>query len=66
MEADLKILKTEYFSNHWSEFPQNLNLSLGKASKKKILVGIFQLGSRPTHPPPQLEKKNVKIFLADS
>ena len=27
MEDDLKILKIEYLSNHWSDFPQILNLS---------------------------------------
>ena len=28
MEEDLKILKDEYLSNHWSDFPQILKLSL--------------------------------------
>ena len=28
MEDDLKILKVEYLSNHWLDFPQILNLSL--------------------------------------
>ena len=27
MEDDLKILKVEYLSNHWSDLPQILNLS---------------------------------------
>jgi hypothetical protein len=29
MEEDLKILKVEYLSNHWSDRPQILNLSSG-------------------------------------
>ena len=33
MEDDLKILKVEYLSNHWSEFTQILNLSLGDQTK---------------------------------
>jgi hypothetical protein len=37
MEDDLKILKVEYLSNHWSDFPQILNLSSGYQTKIKIL-----------------------------
>ena len=33
MEEDLKIFKVEYLSNHWSDFPQILNLSLGDQTK---------------------------------
>ena len=33
MEDDLKILKVEYLSNYWSDFPQILNLSLGEQTK---------------------------------
>ena len=33
MEDDLKILKVEYLSNHWSDFPQILNLSLVDQTK---------------------------------
>ena len=33
MEDDLKILKVEYLSNHWSDFPQIWNLSLGDQTK---------------------------------
>ena len=33
MEEDLKILKVEYLSNHWSDFPQILDLSLGDQTK---------------------------------
>ena len=29
MEDDLNLLKEEYLSNHWSDFPKILNLSLG-------------------------------------
>ena len=29
MEDDLKILKVDYLSNHWSDLPQILNLSSG-------------------------------------
>ena len=35
MEDDLKILKAEYFSNHWSDFPQILNLRLEDQTKIK-------------------------------
>ena len=35
MEDDLNILKVEYLSNHWSDFPQILNLSLGDQTKIK-------------------------------
>ena len=33
MEDDLKILKVEYLSNHWSDLPQILNLSSGDQTK---------------------------------
>ena len=33
MEEDLKILKVEFLSNHWSDFTQILNLSLGDQTK---------------------------------
>ena len=35
MEDYLKILKVEYISNHWSDFPKILNLSLGDQTKIK-------------------------------
>ena len=35
MEDDLKIWKVKYLSNHWSDFPQILNLSLGDQTKIK-------------------------------
>ena len=37
MEEDLKKLKIEYLSNHWSDFPQILNLSLRDQTKSKML-----------------------------
>jgi hypothetical protein len=36
MEDDLKILKVEYLSNHWSNLPQISNLSLGNQTKIKF------------------------------
>ena len=33
MEEDLKIIKIEYLSNHWSDIPQIFNLSLGDQTK---------------------------------
>ena len=33
MEDDLKILKLEYLSNPWSDFPQILNLNLMDQTK---------------------------------
>ena len=35
MEDDLRILKVEYLSKHWSDFPQILNVSLGNQTKIK-------------------------------
>ena len=35
MEEDLKILKDEYLSNNWSDFPQILNFSSGDQTKIK-------------------------------
>ena len=35
MEEDLKMLKVEYLSNHWSDFPQIQKLSLGDQTKIK-------------------------------
>ena len=35
MEEELKIFKVEYLSNHWSDFPKILNLSLGDQTKIK-------------------------------
>ena len=36
MEDDLKILKVEYLSNHWSDLPQILNLGWGDQTKIEI------------------------------
>ena len=35
MEDNLKILKVEFLSNHWLDFPQILDLSLGDQTKIK-------------------------------
>ena len=35
MEDDLKILKVEYLSNRWSDFPQTLNLIIGDQNQTK-------------------------------
>ncbi len=37
MEDDLKILELEYLGNHWSDFPQILNLSWGDQLKMKYM-----------------------------
>ena len=37
MEEDLKIFKVDYLSNHWTDFTQILNLSLGDQTKSKML-----------------------------
>ena len=48
MEDDLKILKVEYLSNHWSDLPQILNLSLGDQTKSKNeLIKMFSNGRWP-------------------
>ena len=41
MEEELKILKAEYLSNQWLDFPKILNLSLGDQTKiiKECLKG---------------------------
>ena len=33
IEEDLKILKVEYLSNYWWDFPKNLNLNKGDQTK---------------------------------
>ena len=38
IEEDLKILKVEYLSNHWTDLPQIFNLSLGDQSHNKRLL----------------------------
>ena len=38
MEDDIKMLKLEYLSNHLSDLPQILNLSLGTNSKFNIIA----------------------------
>ena len=38
MEDDLKILKVEYLSNHWSDLPKILNLSLSDQTKIKYCL----------------------------
>ena len=35
LEDNLKILKVEYLSNHWSDLPQFLNFSSGEQTKVK-------------------------------
>ena len=35
MEDNLKILKVEYLSNHWSDIPKILNLSSGDQTENK-------------------------------
>ena len=43
MEEDLKILKVLYISNHWSDYPQILNLSLGYQTKTKYAWNKYDL-----------------------
>ena len=50
MEENLKILKVEYLSNHRSDFPQILNLSLGDQATKKR-----------RHPPQEDDLKLIKV-----
>ena len=49
---DLKIFKVEYLSNHWSDFPQILNLSIGDHTKNKKSIYIL--------PPPPFQNKILK------
>ena len=54
MEDDLKIFKVEYLSNHYSNPPQNLNLSLGDQTKIKILERNTTLNGRG---PPDIKSR---------
>jgi hypothetical protein len=54
MEDDLKILKTEYISNHWSDLSQILNLSLGNQTKIKYCLKWRQ-------PPMEDDLKILKV-----
>ena len=47
MEDDFKILKVEYLSNYWSDFPQILNLSKGDQTKIKMLKTKMTSNWRP-------------------
>ena len=54
MEEDLKILKVEYLSNQWLDFPQILNLSLGYHTKIKN-------GLKQRLPPMKEDLKILKV-----
>ena len=54
MEDDLKIIKVEYLSNHWSDLPQILNLYQGDQTKIKYLVKWRQ-------PPKEDDLKILKV-----
>ena len=55
MEDNLKVLKDEYLSNHWSDLPQILDLSSADQTKIKKLKKRYS----------QLED-NLKILKATS
>ena len=63
MEEDLKIFKVEYLSNHWTDFTQILNLSLGDKTKiKDAWTEDDHSWKRTTNgrqPPPE---EDIKIF----
>ena len=53
MEDDLKLLIVKYLSNHWSDFPQILNLSLGEQRTSKYL--------KWRQPPMEEDLKVIKV-----
>ena len=55
MEEDLKILKVEYISNHWSDLTQIWNLSLGDQNK------LYQYFKR-RRPEMEEDLKILKVF----
>ena len=59
MEDDLKILKVEYLSNHWSDFPQILNLSSGDQTKIKNTQNEDDLNGR--RPPMENNLRILKL-----
>ena len=56
MEADLKILKVEYLSNHWSDLPHIWNLSLVDQTKT-----IFEMKTTSDRPLTEEEHKILKV-----
>jgi hypothetical protein len=60
MEDDLKILKVEYLSNHWSDLPQIWNLSL--EDQTKIKFGLeFEVKTTSDRPPMDDNLKILKV-----
>ena len=58
MEDDLNILKVEYLSNHWSDFPQILRLSLEDQTKIKYASNEDDLQWKTTS---TYQKLNISV-----
>ena len=54
MEEDLKTLKVEYLSNHWTDLPQIFNLCLGDQIEIKKLL-------KWRRPPIEEDLKKLKV-----
>ena len=68
MEDNLKILKVEYFSNHWSDLSQIWNLSLWDQTKIKNCSNRRQppnIKSEISQQPLIGSYSNVKLELGD-
>ena len=55
MEEELKVSEFEYLSNHWSDFPQILNLSSGDQTKINLNMKMTSNGRWP---------QNIKSWIA--
>ena len=60
MEDDLKILKVEYLSNHWSDLPKISKLSLGDHTKIKFGLK-FEMETTSDRPPMDDDLKILKV-----
>ena len=47
MRDDLKVLKVKYISNHWSDLPKILNLSLVDQTRIKNEMKLTSKGRQP-------------------
>ena len=64
IEDDLKILKVEYLSNHWSDLPQILNLSSGDQTKIKMLeIKTTSNGRRPQNMKSGISQKDRNLWV---
>ena len=60
MEDNLKILKVEYLSNHWSDLLQISNLSLEDQTKINVVLE-FEMKMTSDRPPMDYDLKILKV-----